>query len=41
MGHGGVEQGARQLRALRVVYLEAPAGQHGLRGGSQPQEPGG
>ena len=38
---GRVEQGAGQLRALRVVHLEPAAAQHRLRGGRQAQQPGG
>jgi hypothetical protein len=33
-----VQQSAGQLRADRVVDLEPPAGEHGLRRGRQPQQ---
>ena len=41
MGDGGVEQRAGELRADRVVHLEPAAVEHGLRGGREPQQPGG
>ena len=41
MGDCGVEQRARELRADRVVHLEPATVEHGLRGGREPQQPGG
>ena len=41
MSNGRVEQCACKLRADRVVHLEPATVEHGLRGGRQPQQPGG
>jgi len=41
VGDGGVQQGARELCADRVVHLQPAAVEHGLCGRRETQQPGG